>query len=78
MRWRQAYWLENYKIAMININFFSNRVSQKIKQKKQDARLFRFSTYCLIGVTLLMVLAFAFKFYNTLQISRLEKEIKKR
>lgn len=76
MRWRQAYWLENYKIAMININFFSNRVSQKIKQKKQDARLFRFSTYCLIGVTLLMVLAFTFKFYNTLQISRLEKEIK--
>ena len=61
---------------MININFFANRVSEKIKQKKQDAHFFRLSTFGLIGVIVLMVLTFAFKFYNTIRLSRLEKAIK--
>ncbi len=61
---------------MININFFSNRISKKAKQKKQDLKMFRISTYVLIGVTLLMVATFGFKFYNALQIKQTNQEIK--
>ncbi len=61
---------------MININFFSNRVSQKVKQKKQDAKIFRISSYVLIGITLIMVATFIFKFYNNLQINDTNKKIK--
>lgn len=68
--------LENYKVAMININFFSNRVNQKGKQKKQDAKIFRISSYVLIGLVLIMIGTFIFKFYNNLQISNTNKKIK--
>lgn len=68
--------LENYKVAMININFFSNRVNQKGKQKKQDAKIFRISSYVLIGLIVLMVGTFVFKFYNNLQINNVNKKIK--
>lgn len=68
--------LENYKVAMININFFSNRINQKDKQRKTDAKFFHISTYVLIGITLIMVAIFAFKFYNTLQINNTNQKIK--
>ncbi len=61
---------------MININFFSNRVSKKIKQKKRDAKIFRISTYVLIGIIAIMVGTFAFKFYNSLQINNTNTKIK--
>lgn len=61
---------------MININFFSNRVNQKEKQKKLDAKIFRISTYVLIGIALIMVGTFSFKLYNNLQINDTNKKIK--
>lgn len=61
---------------MININFFSNRVNQKVKQKKQDAKIFRLSSYILSALILIMVGAFVFKFYTNLQISNTNKKIK--
>lgn len=61
---------------MININFFSNRVNQKGKQKKHDAKIFRISTYVLIGIAIIMIGVFAFKFYNSLQIGNTNKKIK--
>lgn len=61
---------------MININFFSNRVNQKGKQKKQDAKIFHISSYILVGLILVMIGAFVFKFYNNLQISNTNKKIK--
>ncbi len=61
---------------MININFLSNRVSLKIKQKKRDAKIFRISSYVLIGVVIIMIGAFGFKFYNSLQINSANKKIK--
>jgi hypothetical protein len=62
---------------MININFLANRVNQKDKQKEQDTKIFRISTYILIAITVIMVGTFAFKLYNTLQISNAEKKITK-
>lgn len=61
---------------MININFFSNRVNQKNKQKKQDAKVFHISSYVLVGLILIMIGTFVFKFYNNLQISNVNKKIK--
>lgn len=60
---------------MININFLANKVDQKGKQKQRDAKVFRFSTYFLIVVTLLMIGAFSFKLFNTLRINNTEKKI---
>lgn len=68
--------LENYKVAMININFFSNRVNQKGKQKEKDAKIFRISSYVLVGLIFIMVGTFVFKFYNNLQINNTNKQIK--
>jgi len=61
---------------MININFLANRVSQKDKQKEQDAKIFHISIYVLIAAVVLMVVTVAFEFYGTLQISNSEKKIK--
>jgi hypothetical protein len=61
---------------MININFLANRVKQKSKQKEQDIRIFRLSSYILGGVCLLMVGVFAFKLFNNLKISANENKIK--
>jgi len=60
---------------MININFLANRVNQKDKQKERDVKVFRISTYILIAIAVLMVATFAFKLFNTLQISNAEKKI---
>ncbi len=60
---------------MININFLANRINQKDKQKEQDVKIFRISTYILIAITIIMVGTFAFKLYDTLQISNAEKKL---
>ena len=61
---------------MININFLANRVNQKGKQKEQDVKIFRISTYTLIVLAILMVGTFSFKLYNNLRITTAEKKIK--
>ncbi len=60
---------------MININFLANRVSQKDKQKERDVKIFKISLYVLVGIAILMVATFSFKFYNTLRVSNTEKRI---
>jgi hypothetical protein len=61
---------------MININFLANRVNQKGKQKEQDIKIFRISTYALISLAVVMVGVFSFKLFNNLHIANTEKEIK--
>jgi len=61
---------------MININFLTNRVNQKGKQKEKDVKIFHISTYVLISLIVLMVAVFAFKLWNNLQISNTDKKIK--
>lgn len=61
---------------MININFLANRVNQKDKQKEQDVKIFRLSTYVLIAIAVIMVATFAFKLSTNLRITSAEKKIK--
>lgn len=61
---------------MININFLSNRVKQKSKQKEQDVKIFRLSTYVLIAACVLMVATISFKLFNTFRINSVENKIK--
>ncbi len=61
---------------MININFLANRVKQKSKQKEQDVRIFRLSSYVLGVACLLMIGVFGFKLFNNLRINTTENKIK--
>lgn len=61
---------------MININFLASRVKQKSKQKEQDVKIFRLSSYVLGTVCLLMVGAIAFQLINNIRITSAENKIK--
>ena len=61
---------------MININFLASRVKQKSKQKEQDVKIFRLSSYLLGAVCLLMVGAIAFQLITNIRITSAENKIK--
>lgn len=61
---------------MIDINFLTNRINQKGKQKEKDVKIFRISTYTLIALAVIMVATFAFKFWTNLQINNTDAKIK--
>ena len=62
---------------MININFLANRRSLKDKQKEQDKKLFRISTYVIGAILFLTVAAFAGKFFINLKIKQAGEDISK-
>ena len=62
---------------MININFLANRRSLKNKQKEQDKKLFKISTYVIGAVLFLTVAAFAGKFFINLRIKQAGENISK-
>lgn len=60
---------------MININFLANRVNVKGKQKKQDIKIFKISTYVAAGIFIVLAGALGFKLYTNLRINNAEKQI---
>lgn len=60
---------------MININFLANRIKLQSKQKVQDHRMFLISSVTAGVLALLMVILFAFKLYNNLQLQNTNRKI---
>ena len=60
---------------MININFLANKQSQKIKQRASDKKLFKISTYVLMGMVVLLIISLVGKLLINLRISGKDKEI---
>lgn len=60
---------------MININFLANRRSLKNKQKEQDKKLFKISSYVIGAVLFLTVAALAGKFFVNLRINKANEDI---
>ena len=60
---------------MININFLAGHRSLKSKQKEQDKKLFKISTFVIGAVLFLTIAAFAGKFFINLRIKQAGEDI---